>query len=191
MLQAMGPADAVQAALLNLPDVTDALVVQNDTGAEADGVAANSIWAIVENGTPADIADVIYKKKSMGCGLQGGQTVTINRSNGIPVTVKYDRPDYTPLHITVKLVARVYGTIFDTANDEALLAAALSYRLNQTATIGDIVIAMAAIEPTAICTAIGVSASAGSYTDTLKPSDYQHKFSVDAANITITQDEPA
>jgi uncharacterized phage protein gp47/JayE len=186
-LQSVSPADAVQAALLNCSDITDALVVENTIASPVNGVAVHSLWIIVEGGTPTEIATVIYTKKGLGCGLQGAQSVIINRTNGIPVTIVYDVPIYTPLYIKVKLVAKQSGVTYDTANDAILLAAALSFTLNQTANINDVVIAMQTIEPTAICTSVFVSPDGSTWTETLAPTDYQHKFSIVNTNIAITQ----
>ncbi len=89
-LAATGPADAVQAAILSLDGVTDAIVISNNTNATVDDVPAHSIWAIAVGGEASDIAGAIYSKLNPGCGMFGDQTYDVARPNGQLAEMQWD-----------------------------------------------------------------------------------------------------
>lgn len=186
LLASNGGVDAIQAALLQTVDVTDALVVENDTDAPIDGISPYSIWAIVEGGSDADIGTAIYTKKMPGCGMVGGESYVITRPNGTSFTALFDRPISENLYIRFSILPRSPGATFDDAAIKLALVAALVYRLNQSATIGDVVVAMLAIAPNGILTDVQVSANGVDWFDILDPSTFQHKFVLAVARITIT-----
>jgi len=92
-ISSTGPADALRAQLLNVPGVIDAFVPDNDTGGIVDGVFANGIMTVVNQGVVPDatIAQVIYSKKGAGS-QQTRQFVTVGNSHssitidGLPPT---------------------------------------------------------------------------------------------------------
>jgi len=185
-LASTGPADAMEATLLALTDVTDAIVVENDTAGTVDGIPARSIWAIVEGGADSDIGAAIYSKKIPGCGQKGGEEVTVTRPNGTTFVAKFDRPIYQDLYVRFTIVPKYAGITFDTDAIKTALAAALIYRLRQSANIGDVVVAMLTIAPDGILTTVGVSDNGTDWEDILPTDDLQHKFVADVARITVT-----
>lgn len=179
-LQAQNNADAVEAAILTVPAVTSALVVEDD--------GAHTIWCIVEGGAAAVIAETIYAKASSGCGLVGDdESEVVTRINGLTKTIVFDRPIVDEIYIKFTLTPKTSGLVFDETGIAADLAAALTYGLNQRATIGDVVSAMAVIEPEAFLSVMGISANNTDWYDILTPSTAQHKFLVTAAKVAITQ----
>jgi uncharacterized phage protein gp47/JayE len=185
-LQAAGPADAVQAALLELDGVTDALVLENDTGTEADGIPANSIWAIVENGTDADIAQAIYVKKPAGCATFGGETVTVDRPNSQTIDINFDRPLNEDLYIEFTMTPKIAGQTFDEDYIKAQLVLALEFSIGAGIDNNEIIKQLFIIEPDAIYTAVGVSLTSTGYTETLDNTDKQSKFTLAVGDIDIT-----
>lgn len=185
-LAATGPSDAIAAAVLSVTDVTDAVVVENDTGGEVGGTDAHSIWTIVEGGSDADIGQAIYSKKVPGCGQRGDTSVTIARPDGTSFIAKFDRPILENLHIRFTIAPAVVGVSFDTDAIKTALAAALSYRLLQSATMGQIVLAMLAIAPQGMLETVGVSSNGTDWYDIIAPTSNQHKFVADASRITVT-----
>lgn len=180
MLQATSNADAVEAAILALSGVTDAIVVEDDT--------AHTLWCIVEGGIAADIAAAIYAKRSAGSGLVGNdESVVITRVNGLTKTIVFDRPEPVNIYIKLTLTPKAGSTSFDADLIKSELTLALTYKLNERATIGDIITAMNTIEPDAIVSAAGISLTTSGYTDILAPATPQNKFVVGAARIAITQ----
>jgi uncharacterized phage protein gp47/JayE len=185
-LAATGPADSVQAALANIPSVTDAYVVENATAGTVGGVAANTIWCIVTGGTDAEIAQAIYAKKGLGCGMKGAKSHVITRPNGTGFTAKWDASLTQRLYAKFELHPRTQGQTFDNALIASQLSTALVYKLSQQATVGDIVNAMLLIEPASYQVSIAVSTDGTNWFDSVEPSDVQHYFTLASADITIT-----
>lgn len=189
-LTSVGPPSAVAAALLALPGVSDAYVVENNTPATVGGVPANSIWPIVTapTATPAQIAAAIYSKKGLGCGLKGSQSYSVSRPNAQTALIQWDLSVQQNLYATFGAVA-LSGTIPTTAQIAVALAAYLLgfYKLGQIATIGDVVVAMLALYPNAYITGVGVSLTNGSgYTSSVAASSLQNYFVIPSANIVVT-----
>lgn len=184
-LGAVGPSDAIESALLSTPGVTDAFVPENDTASTANGITARSIWAIVEGGVDLDVATAIYTKKAPGVGMVGGTTINVPRPDGSNFAAKFDRPISEPLYIKFSLLPKTTSAVFDNTSIKAQLATAISYKLNQQATIGDVYAALAIITPQGIPTAVGVSTDGITYYDNVVPATYQKKFTVSVANISI------
>lgn len=186
-LQSVGPADAIRAALLEVPDISDSYVVENDTGGTVNTVPAHSIWVIVTGGTPTEIAQVIYTKKAPGCGMKGSNSAIVVRPQGNSFTAYWDDSLTQALTIRATLVPKIPGQTFDLAKDKTELADALIYKLGQSPNIGDVVIAMQVIEPNAILTTVNVSKDGGfTWEDVVSPDTAQKYFTVIAANITLT-----
>lgn len=188
-LAATGPSDSMEAALANVPDVVDAYVVENNTGATVNGVDAHTVWPIVRGGTAADIGQAIYSKKAPGCGLKGSTTEIITRPNGATFTAQWDEAIAQDLHIAFSVIWRGAQAM---SNDdiEIALADALSYKLGEKPNIGDVQAAMAVIAPTAIVTlnssTQGVSLDGITWASLVSPTDAQHYFTIDVGDITVT-----
>jgi uncharacterized phage protein gp47/JayE len=186
-LAATGPADAIEAALLAVIGVTDVMVVENDTDAKVDGVDAYSIQCIVNGGAEEDIAQAIYSKKAPGCGMTGGKTYVLTRNNGLTMDIKYDLAVAEDLYIEFTALPVKTGYVFDYNLIKKQLAAYLNtiFRLGDSASIGDIIMAMQVVEPRIIVTACGVSNHAGDYADKIDPTDNVNYFVASDARITI------
>lgn len=184
-LQAVSPADALRAALLNLADVADAFIDENNTGGTVNGVPAHTIHVIVNGGTNTEIAQAIYAKKSPGCGMYGSVNQTVNRPQGSPFTATWDVAVSQPLYVRATLTPRITGQSFDVDADEILLAAALVYKMGQSPSIGDVVQAMAVIDPQAILSIVEVSDNGSTWTTVVSPTLTKNYFLANAANITL------
>ena len=185
-LASTGPADAVEAALLAVTGVSDALVVENSTSGTVNSVPARSLQCIAKGGAATDIAQAIYSNKGPGCGLYGAASYVITRVNGLPVTISYSVAVAEDLYIKFTVLPITAGLTFDDTLIKTQLVAALVYYLNQKATIGDIIIAMQTIEPRIIVTVPGVSKDGMSYSDTVTPTANLNYFTLSTANIAIS-----
>ena len=185
-LQAVSPADAIRAALLNIP-CADAYVAENDTAGASLGVPANGIWVIVSPGgaTPLQIGTAIYMKKNPGCAMTGAQTYAVVRPQGNTQTMKWDVAIPETLFIMATLNPRIPGTTFDVTADGVALANALVYKLGQSPNVGDIAVAMATIEPNAIITSALVSIDGITYEQIVTPSNFQNFFQAAASRIVL------
>ncbi len=185
-LASTGPADAVEAALLAIPDVTDAFVVENVQDTTVNTVPAHAIWCIVTGGTAAEIAQAIYAKKGIGCDMKGSTSFVITRPNGTAFEAQWDGSIAQDLYIEFTINPITPGMSFDTTLLATQLAAALVYKLGQAPTVGNVVTAMLALAPTAYLTNIGVSKDGITFFDVIQPDTAQFYFVSAAARISIT-----
>jgi len=109
---AQNSVDSILGSVLGVPDVLDAYVIDNPTGATVDAgvtnypVIKNSIYVAVVGGASAAVAEAIWIKKPPGCNYNGNTSVVVTdtANNGQPTyTVKYNIPTATPVFITVNI----------------------------------------------------------------------------------------
>lgn len=103
-ISSQGILDGLYAALLQIADVTQVAVYENPTDIiDSNGLSRHSIHAIVLGGDPADIAEAIWLKKSLGVTQVGAEAVDIVDSQGQTQTMRFDRPVDTPIYVRVEL----------------------------------------------------------------------------------------
>ncbi|MGO3518689.1 MAG: baseplate J/gp47 family protein [Acetobacter cibinongensis] len=113
-INAVGPLDAISAAVQALPDVTDVYVADNSTSVAttvgAITLLPHSLYVCVSGGADADIAAAILSKKPPGCDYTGTTTVTVTDSNSQyakppSYRVSFQKAVAQPIFITVQLVS--------------------------------------------------------------------------------------
>lgn len=113
-INALGILPSVRAAILNVPDVIDAYVIDNSTGTTMGiggiNLPPQSLYVAVLGGSDADVARAIWKKKSPGCRYYAGNTtVTVkDTSSGYDVPypsyqVTFQRPAPVDVYFKVNL----------------------------------------------------------------------------------------
>jgi len=96
--------DAIRAGVESIDNVTQAVVLENDTNVEdSNGLPPKSFQVVVSGGTNADVADVIWLKKPAGILAFGDITVEIIDSQGIAHDISFSRPDPVVVYVEVKL----------------------------------------------------------------------------------------
>lgn len=111
---AVNSIQSVYAAVLAVPNVLDAYVIDNstnatvNTGSTSYPVLANSIYVAVVGGDPAAIAQAIWNKKSLGASYNGTTTYTITDTTGgvtpYPTyVVKWETPAALPVYFAVRI----------------------------------------------------------------------------------------
>jgi len=96
--------DSVYASIANVDEVEQLVVLENDTSTiDVNGVSPKSMLAVVQGGTDEDIAEAIFLKKSLGCGMDGAITVSISDINGLPHDIRFSRPVNIPIFISVEV----------------------------------------------------------------------------------------
>jgi len=185
-LASTGPADSVAAALLAIPDVTDAFVVENDTNNTVSGTGAHSIWCIVAGGTDAEIGTAIYSKKAPGCGMRGGESYTVARPNGTNFVALWDTALPEDLYVQFAINPISGGGAFDNDAIKTALVAALRWTLGQSPNIGQIIAAMQTIAPLGYLTGVGVSDDGMSYLDVVTPTSPLYYLVLDVSRIDIS-----
>ena len=102
------PVQAIEARLLEVAGVTDALVRDNSTGAsvtvQGQAIAARAVYAAVQGGTDAAVAATLYGAKTAGAPTVGATTVAVNQldADGVSVgtvNVNFDRVTLTPITV--------------------------------------------------------------------------------------------
>ena len=96
--------DAIRSAVENIDNVTQAVVLENDTDAEdANGLPAHSFQVVVSGGTNIDVADAIWLKKPAGIQAFGDITVEVIDSQGISHDISFSRPTPVVIYVEVTL----------------------------------------------------------------------------------------
>lgn len=185
-LPALGYLDSIRASLLQIEDVTDAKVFEN-FGSTTDiyGIPPHSIWAIINGGTDAEIANVIYKKKSYGCGMFGTEAYTITKAQGDTIIINFDRPVAEILYIKFSLLTKVAGSTYDPDYVKTTLASQLIYSIGEQSFTSRIIELLTEIAPGFVPYDVFISKDEVSWAQLLDVTLLKNYFSVSATNITI------
>lgn len=101
--------DAMIAALLDVPGVLDAIVIENDTEtADAEGRPPHSLEAIVLGGDGQEIAKAIYNSKAGGIQPHGSESYIVEDIAGMPHTIRFNRASEVGVYVTVQVTANSY-----------------------------------------------------------------------------------
>lgn len=196
-LAAQGVHDSLLAMLLNVPGVTYARVYENPTGVQSDGAAPagvpagiprNSIWVVVDgSGAAAAIANAIYNKRNMGCGMKGAQQQVITQADGTKFYVYYDIVSPEVLYIQFNAQSIDEVTAVDAAYIAQQLALLFKPDVGQTVDVTSLGTIVQQIDPNCAISSAGFSTSGGGpFTATLAPAAANKRFTVSAVNISIT-----
>jgi hypothetical protein len=179
--------DSMLANLLAIDGVSDAYVHENYSDiTDAYGAVEHSMWAIVEGGADADIAQAIYARRSGGCNMNGAVTENVLRPNGEYFPAQFDRPIYDAIFIRFTLTAKTPGATYVASDVKTALVAALDYTLFEEATSSEVTNLLATITPDFIPTVVEVSTNGSNWFEILTPTTPQEKFTIATGNITIT-----
>lgn len=113
-ISSSGYLNGILASVLQLDGVTDATAYENYTNVtDANGTPAHCLWLVVEGGSAADIAEVLYKKKPAGTNMRGDITYNITTVSRQTFTAAWDEPTAAPLYIKFNIQPTVTGVVFD------------------------------------------------------------------------------
>lgn len=113
-IHANGTPGAIYSEVFNIDDVLDCYVIDNPTGsavlkgATSYSVAAHSVYVAVVGGTDADVAAAIWRKKDLGCDMNGNTTVSVTDESGYSYpqptySIKFQRPAALPVLFEVEI----------------------------------------------------------------------------------------
>jgi uncharacterized phage protein gp47/JayE len=187
-----GYLNGLLASLLNLDGVSDGKVYENVTNVtDSNGIPAHSIWAVIEGGANTDIANVIYEKKSAGCGMRGDVEVDITTASGNVLTVKFDRPTAKDLYIRFDIMETIVGTTFDLAGIKQYIVDNLAYSIGAFAETSSITaLALAAINATSgggVPLNVEISDDGITWDDFLNVTTLDEQWTVDSSRIAVTE----
>lgn len=101
--------DSMIAALLDVPGVLDAIVIENDLETnDTEGRPPHSLEAIVLGGGDEEVARAIYNSKAGGIQPHGTQSYIIDDIAGTPHTIRFNRATEVGIYITVQVTANGY-----------------------------------------------------------------------------------
>ena len=185
---------AIYAKMAQIAGVTDLQVYENQTSvydAEID-LAANTMWLVVEGGSLDAIGEVMAKQRLGGSkgAVNVSYTDTLTKPDGTPVSIiseaKIDRPTYKSLHIRLTATQRVSGSAVDTAAVKAKLGL-FPVEIGLPVPAGELYEPSYIDNFNYIVSALNVSLDGVTWTDQEVSPDYDGKFTIDAANITVTE----
>jgi hypothetical protein len=129
-LNSVGPVDSILGAVLSVPGVIDAYVIDNPTGAPVTvgGVtlAAHSVYVAASGGAAQAVAQAIWTKKPPGCAYNGNTTQTVYDPNPLYATPPaYPVTYQTPTALSIYFAVSIPNTLSVPANALALVQAAI------------------------------------------------------------------
>lgn len=103
---AVSTMEALQGSVAAVNGVLKSRIYENSSSSTSiDNIPAHCICAVVLGGQEQDIANVVFNKKSPGCGTYGNKTCTVVDVYGQNNTVKFTRPDQAEISVNVTIKA--------------------------------------------------------------------------------------
>jgi uncharacterized phage protein gp47/JayE len=130
-LNAHGSPDAILAAVLNVPGVLDAYVIDNfesatvNTGSTNFPIPGKSVYVAATGGTAAAIAAAIFSKKDLGCGMTGNTSFTLTAAGFSPPAPQYTYQWETPAPLPILFAVQIANSSTLPTNIVALVQAAI------------------------------------------------------------------
>lgn len=198
---------AIKSNLEAVNGVTDSYCYDNYTSASEtiDGVVvpAHSILACVEGGSNIDIAKVLYEKKTIGTGYITAEDNTdftvitqiiTDDAYGTPYTVRFMRPEETPIDIAVTVSRQKYsGADLEQAVKNAIIQwyngdvdGVDGIKIGKSVSPFEISAAVSTVIPEIFITSVGVCNHGGEPASTTLTFGAVHKATISESNITVT-----
>lgn len=98
-------ADAIQAAVLQVANVTACTVFVNNTDVtDSDGMPPHSVEVLVRGGADADVATVLLAQVAAGIATTGNTSATAVDAEGVSHTLYFTRPEEINIGVSVTLI---------------------------------------------------------------------------------------
>ena len=184
-LPAQGAVQGLQGGLYTVSGLNQAVVYENTTLiTNSYGVPGKSIWVIVDGGADADVANMIYAYRSMGCGMYGGHSVNVTLPDGTLFAILFDRVVLQTLYIKFHLDSIDSGSIDNNLVKNGLVSDYI-FSIFEPADITTVTSLIHSIDNTLIVSSCQVSIDNTNWFNSILPSSKNNKFSLSAGNITI------
>lgn len=194
---ATGSTGAIFAKVAQLTGVTDLNVGENDTKIDdvLTGIPANSIWLVAEGGSVSEIVEVMVKQKGGGTGTKGsviGRYIeTLIRPDGTTLQIahdmQFDRPIYKPLHINLTAKRKVTNDPVDLDTLKETLAKRVMHIGEEIDANEFYADGYGSGRVNYVLTNLKISIDGITFTDAELSPGFQGKFTLDVANISITE----
>lgn len=183
-LPALGYLDSIEAEINDLDNVSEAKVLENDTGSiDSYGTNPHTIWAIVEGGSPSEIGEVLFKKKTSGAGMRGNEVVDITRIDGGNFQARFDRPVSQDLYIRFTLI---FSGSVDVSNLKQQIVDGVLWGISDNARADTITVFVNSINSNYIITEMQVSDNGSTWVEVVSVASAINRFVNDVSRITIT-----
>ena len=198
---------AIKSNLESVPGVTDSYCYDNYTGSQEtiDGVKvpAHSLLACVEGGTNADVAKVLYAKKTIGTGyiLASNNTdfnviteTVTDEAYGSQYTVRFMRPVLTSIDVAITVKRQGFsGADLEQSVKDAVMQwfngeveGVDGIKIGKAVSPFEISAAVSTVIPEIFITGVGVCTHGGSPAATTLTFGAVHKANLVQSNITVT-----
>jgi uncharacterized phage protein gp47/JayE len=98
--------EGTSGAVAQIKGITRSKVYENDTNlVDKRGLPPHSITVIAESGTNEDIAQAIFIHKGIGCYTNGDVIVNVTDSKGEVTPIRFFRPSYIDIDVTINIKA--------------------------------------------------------------------------------------
>jgi hypothetical protein len=200
-LNGRGTTQAINAAVFNVANVLDCLVLDNPsgvtvlTGSTNFPLAPHSLYVAVVGGAAADIAQAIWTKKDAGCSYNGNTTVVVTDP-----TYEFPQPSYNvtyqiPAPLPILFAVQIINNPTLPSNIVALVQAAIIAQFNgtngsQRARIGSLILAtayfgvIASVAPNVLLVSVQVGTTVANAASVQVGIDQAP--SISAGNISVT-----
>lgn len=188
-IQSIGYLDGMLAAVKNLNGVTDAVLYENYTNQTDElGIPPHCVWLIVEGGSSADIANILYTKKSYGCDMRGNISYTITTISRQNFVAKWDNPTPAGLYIKFNIQPTESSVTFDQEAIKEYITNNISWTIGEPANTAAITcLAQDAIDENGgkgVAVGVLISTDGSDWKEYITPSANQ-KFSIQSIDITV------
>lgn len=185
-IPAQGVLQSLFGGLNTITGLLEAVIYENITNiTDANGVPAHSIWVIVDGGSDDDVANMIYRYRSFGCGMKGTEIVPVDQVDGTTFDIQFERAVSQDLYITMNLHSLSSGAI-DTVAIKQFLADNYILGIYDSADITAIAALIHVYSTDLVASDIGVSNVNAYYANQILPTNLYNKWVVTTGKITIT-----
>ncbi len=124
--EGLASVDAIRAAVLSVPNVVQAVVLDNTTSAiDGNGTPGHAFQTVVEGGAAQDIVNAIFAAKPAGIQAYGTTTGTATDSYGNTYTIGFTIPSNVPIYVSATLTRSAVSGAY--AGDAAVQQAMVNY----------------------------------------------------------------
>jgi uncharacterized phage protein gp47/JayE len=118
--------EAIRAKILEIDEVTAALVFENDTWiTDVDGRPPKSVDIVVQDGDEDEIAETIFDVVAAGIETIGDIPKTVTDSQGFAQTIKFSRPASVDIYVEFDLT--IDSNFYPTDGDDQVKAAVVAW----------------------------------------------------------------
>lgn len=181
------PVDAVRAHLGRVTGVSVVSIHENSANFYAGALPPNSLEAIVQGGTDAEVASAIWQAVAGGIQTFGNTTRTVVDAGGFNRTVRFTRPTSVLGYATVTVIYDAARYAGDTAVKTAVTAVTAAQQAGQPIRQSDLIAAVRAVAGVIDCTIVLLGRTLGAQYDANLGADLAEVVKLANARVTVVR----